>query len=64
VAADVATKHVVTVDWADTLQIALDKMASINVDELPVVRTEKPEEIVTIISKRDIVDYYYGRTQT
>lgn len=64
VAADVATKHVVTVDRADTLQIALDKMASINVDELPVVRAGKPEEIVTIISKRDIVDYYYGRTQT
>jgi CBS domain containing-hemolysin-like protein len=37
-------------------------MAAIQVDELPVVREERPDEIVTMISKRDIVNYYYGRS--
>lgn len=62
VARDVAIPNVVRVHWNDTLQQALDKMAAINVDELPVAREESPDEIVTMISKRDIVDYYYGRS--
>lgn len=37
-------------------------IVSINVDELPVVREERPDEIVTMISKRDIVNYYSGRS--
>jgi len=62
VALDVATPNVVRVHWNETLQQALDKMAAINVDELPVAREERPDEIVAMISKRDIVDYYYGRS--
>ena len=62
VARDVATPNVVRVHWNDSLQQALDKMAAINVDELPVAREERPAEIVTMISKRDIIDYYYGRS--
>ena len=62
VARDVATPNVVRVYWNDTLQQALEKMAAIQVDELPVVREEWPDEIVTMISKRDIVNYYYGRS--
>jgi CIC family chloride channel protein len=62
VAHDVATPNVVRVHWNDTLQQALDKMAAIHVDELPVSREERPDEIVAMISKRDIVDYYYGRS--
>jgi CIC family chloride channel protein len=61
VARDVATPNVVRVHWSDTLQQALEKMAAINVDELPVVHEERPDEIVSMISKRDIIDYYYGR---
>ncbi|MCL5885331.1 MAG: CBS domain-containing protein [Deltaproteobacteria bacterium] len=64
VAHDVATPNVVRVRWNDTLQQALDKMAAINVDELPVVHDERPDEIVSMISKRDIVDYYYGRSMS
>ena len=64
VARDVATPNVVRVHWNDTLQQALDKMAAINVDELPVAREESPDEIVGMISKRDIVDYYYGRSMS
>jgi len=62
VARDVATPNVVRAYWDDTLQQALDKMAAINVDELPVAREERPDEIVAMISKRDIVDFYYGRS--
>lgn len=62
VARDIATPNVVRVRWNDTLQQALDKMAAINVDELPVVREERPDEIVAMVSKRDIIDYYYGRS--
>jgi len=39
-------------------------MAAINVDELPVAPEERPDEIVAMISKRDIVDYYYGRSSS
>jgi CIC family chloride channel protein len=62
VARDVATPNVVRVYWNDTLRQALEKMAAIQVDELPVAREERPDEIVTMISKRDIVNYYYGRS--
>ena len=62
VARDVATPNVVRVHWNETLQQALDKMAAIDVDELPVAREERPDEIVAMLSKRDIVDYYYGRS--
>jgi CIC family chloride channel protein len=62
VARDVASPKVVRAFWNDTLQQALEKMASINVDELPVAREDRPDEIVAMISKREIVDYYYGRS--
>jgi CIC family chloride channel protein len=62
VARDVASPKVVRALWNDTLQQALEKMASINVDELPVAREERPDEIVAMISKREIVDYYYGKS--
>jgi CIC family chloride channel protein len=62
VARDVATPNVVRVFWDDTLQQALDQMAILNVDELPVVRREDPDKIVAMLSKRDIVSYYYQRS--
>ncbi len=62
VARDVATPNVVRVFRNDTLREALEKMAAIDVDELPVAYEEKPDEIVGMISKRDIVDYYFGRS--
>ncbi len=64
VAKDVATPNVVRVFGQDSLQGALDKMVLLNVDELPVVREEAPDEIVAMISKRDIIGYYHSRTGT
>ena len=62
IAQDVGTRRVVSVFRDDTLQQALDKMAAIGVDEMPVVDREKPDAIVAMISKRDIVNYYYGKS--
>jgi chloride channel protein, CIC family len=59
-AADVATRQVERVYLDDTLQTALDKMAALQVDELPVVRRQDPEKIVTMISKREIIGYYHS----
>lgn len=61
VARDVATPNVVTVSWDETLQSALDKMAAIGVDELPVIQEGNPDKIVGMISKRDIISHYHER---
>ncbi len=63
VAKDVATPNVVRVFGQDSLQEALDKMVRLNVDELPVVKENAPDEIVAMISKRDIIGYYHSRTE-
>ena len=44
------------------VQDALEKMARINVNELPVVRQEAPNEIIGMVAKRDIISYYYERS--
>jgi CIC family chloride channel protein len=62
VAKDVATPNVLRVFLNDSLQEALDKMNSIQVDELPVVKEEAPNDIVGMIAKRDIISYYHSRT--
>jgi len=61
VAKDVATVEVVRVFGGDSLQEALDKMEMLKVDELPVVPPESPDKIVSMISKRDIIRYYYSK---
>jgi CIC family chloride channel protein len=63
VAKDVASPNVVRVFLTDSLQEALDKMNSIQVDELPVVKEEAPNDIVGMLTKRDIISYYHSRTQ-
>uniref|UniRef100_UPI00404934B5 chloride channel protein n=1 Tax=Desulfobacca sp. TaxID=2067990 RepID=UPI00404934B5 len=61
VAKDVATPNVVRVCLDESLHTALEKMAQINVDELPVVNAAEPDKIVGLISKRDIISCYYGQ---
>lgn len=64
VAKDVATANVVRVFGDESLQEALDKMVLLNVDELPVVKEGAPDEIIAMISKRDIIGYYHSHTST
>jgi len=61
VARDVATPHVVKVFTNESLQSALDKMAHLAVDELPVAQEGNPDKIVGMISKRDIISHYHHR---
>ena len=63
VAQDVATPNVVKVFLEESLQDAMDKMATINVDELPVVSQAEPDKIIIMLSKRDIIGYYYEKIQ-
>jgi CIC family chloride channel protein len=60
IAKDVATPTVVRAFNDESLQDALDKMALINVNELPVVREEDPDEIIGMIAKRDIISFYHA----
>jgi CIC family chloride channel protein len=63
VAKDVASPNVVRVFLTDSLQEALDKMNTIQVDELPVVKQDASNDIVGMLTKRDIISYYHSRTQ-
>lgn len=63
VAKDVATPNVVRLFWNETLKQALDKFNEINVDELPVVKEEDPDQIITMLSKRDIISFYYRKLE-
>ena len=42
---------------------AMDKIARIIVDELPGVSEADPDKIITMLSKRDIISYYYEKMQ-
>jgi CIC family chloride channel protein len=63
IAKDVATPTVVRGLSQESQQDTLDKMALINVNELPVARKDAPDTIIGMIAKRDIISYYYERTR-
>jgi len=41
---------------------ALDKMNSIQVDEVPAVQADAPNDIANLLAWRDFISYYYSRT--
>lgn len=41
--------------WHDSLKDALDKMEKMQMDSLPVVHEESPDQIATMLSKNDIL---------
>ncbi|WP_291329796.1 chloride channel protein [Desulfovibrio sp. UCD-KL4C] len=61
VAKDVASTNVITVIEEDTLQTALEKMIALNVNELPVVSSDNPKKIMSMLSKQDLITSYYNR---
>jgi len=63
VAKDVANPNVIRVFWNETLNQAMMKLTELNVDELPVVKEENPDHIITMLSKRDIISYYYRKIE-
>jgi CIC family chloride channel protein len=59
VAKDVATPNVVSATPEESLVSVLDKMARLNVDELPVIPETGPAKPLAMISKQDIITHYY-----
>ena len=62
VAADIATQPVLTVNPHDDLHTALRRFTQKNIDEIPVVKADDPNEIVGILSRRDVIAAYHHRT--
>jgi CIC family chloride channel protein len=60
VAKDMATPKVARVSPDDSLQTAMDIMVKLQIDELPVVSHERPDEIETMLSKQDIINHYHN----
>jgi chloride channel protein, CIC family len=63
VAKDVAMAGVQTVTLHDSLNTALQLMASLDVRELPVVSSEDPKRLVSLISRKDIVRSYHDEME-
>lgn len=58
VASDVVTSEVARVR-PDSLETARNIMSRLQIDELPVLSQDRPDEIETMLSKQDIVNYYH-----
>jgi chloride channel protein, CIC family len=63
VAKDVAMAGVETVTLDDSLNTALQIMASLDVRELPVVSDTDPKRVVSIVSRKDIVQRYHNEME-
>lgn len=58
VAKDMATRKVITVYRDDTLYAALEKIAARDFSVLPVVSRKKPNKLLGVITRRDIIGAY------
>jgi CIC family chloride channel protein len=63
VAKDVANVGVATVTMDDPLNRALQLMTELNVRELPVVGTDDPDQVASIISRKDAVVAYHAEME-
>ena len=59
VAKDISISRVATVTMDDSLNTALQLMASLDVRELPVVTREHPDRITSLVSRKDAVIAYH-----
>jgi CIC family chloride channel protein len=57
-ARDVMTSRVVTVTPQDDLNVALKRFTELNLDELPVVNSDRPTELVGMLRRRDVIACY------
>lgn len=63
VARDIAVTGVTAVTPEDSLNMALQLMADVNVRELPVVEREEPGRIISIVSRKDITRAYHNEME-
>ncbi len=62
-AKDIATVPVLTVTSEDSLASALKKMAETEIRELPVVHQENPHQVVSMLSRKDIIKIYHDQIE-
>ena len=58
IAKDIATKDVITLNLEESLSSALKKFTMKNIDELPVVDSKKPNNVIGMLSRRDAILAY------
>jgi CIC family chloride channel protein len=57
-AKDIATKNIVSLIPADTLQTALRKISMLGVSQLPVVAEGNSKKVLGIVTSKDIITFY------
>ncbi len=60
-AIDLATTPVLTVTPDDDLHTALRRFTQKNIDELPIVNTDDPTEVIGMLSRKDVIAAYHDR---
>ncbi len=63
IAKDIATEAVLTVTPADSLKTALRKMTEAEIRELPVVSEEDSRKVISIISRKDVIQTYHDEIE-
>ena len=63
VAKDIAIERVMTVTMDDSFNTALKLMATADLRELPVVSKENPSKVVSIVSRKDIINSYHDEME-
>ncbi len=63
IAKDIAVEEVLTVTLEDNLNAALKKMTEAEIRELPVVSKEDPQKIISMLSRKDIIQTYHEQIE-
>jgi CIC family chloride channel protein len=61
VAADIASSPVLTVEPEDDLHTALRRFTQKNIDDIPVVDPEHKNQILGMLSRRDVITAYHDK---
>src|SRR5262249_91904 len=62
-AADLATRPVVTVTPRDDLHTALRRMTELNLDEIPVVDPDDPSSLIGLLGRRALISAYSAQIE-
>jgi CIC family chloride channel protein len=58
IARDVMTTRIVSVTPESDLNTALKRFTELNLDELPVVKSDNPHELLGMLRRRDVIAHY------
>jgi len=60
---DIGTSEIITTSPSDDLNSVLKKFTVKNIDSLPVVRDEDPQELIGMLNRREVIAFYNQRVQ-